>query len=152
MWFAWQAVKFSRGDSDGGFVRLTCKPLDPSMETGVNIKCENGKIDYVIVHSQEKDIQIQARGRYRGDLDILYLYSNSENSVINIPSEFLDIKLFTEDKNKLCYDVLCIRNNQYKAVGWNTVKDRLEKQGIYKVVTNPNGGNSYSIITKIEII
>jgi KaiC/GvpD/RAD55 family RecA-like ATPase len=119
--------------------------INKAMETGVNIKAEKVKVDYVIVHSQEKDVQIQARGRYRGDLPMLYLYSNDENTVIDVPIEFMNRKLFKADKAELC-DVLRLRNKQGNIVGWDTVKGRLKNQGY--TVKDGQSGTRYSIITK----
>ena len=40
--------------------------INKSNETAINIR---GRVDYIIVHSQEDDVREQVRGRYRGDLD-----------------------------------------------------------------------------------
>lgn len=47
--------------------------LNASSETGINI---HGKVDYVVVHNQNPETRTQIRGRYRHDLERLYLWDN----------------------------------------------------------------------------
>ena len=46
-------------------------------------------------------MQSGSRGRYRGDLDILYLFDRDTDEPLIVPDEFLDIQLFEEHKRKL---------------------------------------------------
>ena len=69
--------------------------INASSETSINLY---GHIDTVIVHTQENEAQIQVRGRYRKDLDTLYIL---DYGAISFPPEFLERKLFEEDKREL---------------------------------------------------
>lgn len=69
--------------------------INASSETSINLY---GHIDTVIVHTQENEAQIQVRGRYRKDLDTLYIL---DYGAISFPPEFLERKLFEEDKKEL---------------------------------------------------
>lgn len=115
--------------------------INASSETGINIY---GKVDYMVVHSQEKETQIQIRGRYRQDLDRLYLLDYNAES-IQVPDEYLDEKLFTEDKNALC-EAIGIRDSNGRVYKWNTVKARLLSAG-YSIVEGRENSRRYHIIT-----
>ena len=113
--------------------------INASSETGINIY---GKVDYIVVHNDSEETQIQIRGRYRQDLDRLYLY---DKNAINVPEEFLDRKLFAPDKQELC-EAVNIRDKKGKRYNWNTVKDRIEQAG-YSVVSGREKNKRYEIIT-----
>ena len=49
--------------------------INASCGTSINI---GGEVDYMIIHSQEEETRTQVRGRYRKDLDTLYLYSQKK--------------------------------------------------------------------------
>ena len=119
--------------------------INKSLETGINIDSKKGKIDYILIHRDEKDVQIQARGRYRGDLDTQYLYSPKGN--LTIPDEYLNRPLSKEERNELC-GILALKNKSYNEVGWQTVEKTLLAQGIYDVERKKYSGKWYRIITK----
>ena len=52
-------------------------------------------------HSREEDTRTQARGRYRDDLDVLYVYERDTEQDIVVPDDFLDVFIYKEDKTKL---------------------------------------------------
>lgn len=96
-------------------------------ETSINI---TGHVDAIYVHSSDEETIIQARGRYRNDLEHLYVYSQDLTN-FEIPEEFLNIPLFKEDKDELA-ETLNIRiNGQLRK--WNTIQQNLPKNG-YEVV------------------
>ena len=97
--------------------------INASSETSISIF---GKMDYIIVHSQEEDTQIQVRGRYRDTLQTLYVLNY--DGKISVPAEFVDRDLFTEDKQALCA-ILNIHDAKGRLVGWTTVKKKLEEAG-----------------------
>ena len=72
--------------------------FNKSCETSINLR---GQLDYMIVHSSEEDTRIQARGRYRDDLDVLYIYEPDAKQDIVVPDDFLDVYIYKEDKTKL---------------------------------------------------
>lgn len=72
--------------------------FNKSCETSINLR---GHLDYIIVHSREEDTRTQARGRYRDDLDVLYVYEPDVEQDIVVPDDFLDVSIYKEDKTKL---------------------------------------------------
>ncbi|MDD6143017.1 MAG: DEAD/DEAH box helicase family protein [bacterium] len=72
--------------------------FNKSCETSINLR---GHLDYIIVHSREEDTRTQARGRYRDDLDVLYVYEPDVEQDIVVPDDFLDVYIYKEDKTKL---------------------------------------------------
>ncbi len=72
--------------------------FNKSCETSINLR---GHLDYMIVHSREEDTRTQARGRYRNDLDVLYVYEPDVEQEIVVPDDFLDVFIYKEDKTKL---------------------------------------------------
>lgn len=113
--------------------------INASSETGINIY---GKVDYIVVHNQQEETQIQIRGRYRKDLDRLYVLDYNS---IQVPGEYLDCELSAERREQLCYDV-DIRDDKGRTYKWNTVKKRLIAAG-YSVVETRHNSKRFFIIT-----
>ena len=113
--------------------------LNASSETGINI---HGKVDYIIVHNQEQETQVQIRGRYRHDLDRLYLLDYNS---IQISEEYLDCELFAEQREELC-QVIGIRDPKGRVYKWETVRKRLESAG-YSIVEKRRNSKRFYIIT-----
>lgn len=113
--------------------------LNASSETGINI---HGKVDYIVVHSQEPETQVQIRGRYRHDLDRLYLLDYNS---IHIPGEYLDCELFAEQRDELC-QVIGLRDPKGRVYKWSTVKSRLESAG-YSIVEKRRNNKRCYVIT-----
>lgn len=100
--------------------------INSSYETAINIK---GDVDCIIIHSTDKDTQVQVRYRYRGDLEVQYLLMDSnEVSSLKIPTDFLNTYLDKEKKKELC-EFLNFRNNSGHKVGWPTTKKYLIEAG-----------------------
>lgn len=97
--------------------------INASSETSISIF---GEMDYIIVHSQEEDTQIQVRGRYRDTLQTLYVLNY--DGQIKVPNDFLDRDLFTEEKAELCA-ILNIHDSKGRRVGWTTVRKKLMEAG-----------------------
>ena len=112
--------------------------INASSETSISLY---GHIDTVIVHTQENEAQIQVRGRYRKDLDTLYIL---DYGAISFPPEFLERKLFEEDKRELSR-LLGLRDKNSRLVGWNTVKKKLLEQG-FTIKDGREKNRRYSII------
>ena len=69
--------------------------FNASSETSINIR---GHMDFFIVHSTNATSITQARGRYRGDLGVLYVLDRTKVIPLVVPQEFLDIRLFKDDQ------------------------------------------------------
>lgn len=115
--------------------------INASSETSINL---NGHIDYIMIHTREKEAQVQVRGRYRNDLERLYVldYAACEE----VPEEFLGRKLFTPDKERLCRKMK-LKTDSGNEAGWRTVKERLKKGG-YKIEEGREKNLRYAIITR----
>lgn len=100
--------------------------INDSCGTCINIE---GDIDYMIIHHQEDDTRTQVRGRYRDDLDKLYLLDHKkalEN--LQVPEEYMDKWLSKQDRSELCIR-LGLRDNQNRLVGWTTTKKKIAAAG-----------------------
>lgn len=113
--------------------------INASCETSINIR---GKVDYIVIHSTEKEVQVQVRGRYRGNLDELYIYDKES---LEVPPEFLEIPLFKEDKDKLC-EILRQTDDHKRLVKWTKTKEKLLKEG-YTITEKRYNNRRYAIIT-----
>lgn len=71
--------------------------FNASSETGINI---HGNVGFVVVHNSNETHITQARGRYRGDLETLYVYDRN-NGIVFVPEEYLGRRLFDEDRKEL---------------------------------------------------
>lgn len=122
-------------------------------ETGWNLK--DTQVDTVIVDSKESDTRVQARGRVRKDISLLYLRKSESEKLANIeiPTEFLDIPLTKESKDDLS-NTIKIFDDKGKILKWTRLKKRLEEEGIYNIKDNniyiEGKKTRISIISKIN--
>ena len=115
--------------------------INASSETSINIF---GDLDYIVIHNQEEETQIQVRGRYRDDLDSLYVLNY--DSVPYVPAEFMGVKLFTEDKKRLC-EALSLRHDDWKKKAWPSTKEALINDG-YTITEGRQNYKRFAIITR----
>lgn len=113
--------------------------LNASSETSINI---HGQVDYIVVHSQQEDTRTQIRGRYRHDLENLYLWDNNS---FQVPEECLNRELSAEERKQLC-QIIGIVDCNGRVYGWNTVKKRIVEAG-YSIVEKRINSKRYFIIT-----
>ena len=117
--------------------------INASCGTSIKIK---SRVDYIIINSSNEDTQIQVRGRYTGDLDIIYLPAMADMIQVKIPDAFLARRLFREDKEKLCR-ILNIRNSRNNRLcGWTTIR-RILIDSDYQILDARFQNRHYSIIT-----
>ena len=114
--------------------------FNKAYETSINIY---GNIEAVFIQSKDEDTIIQARGRYRNDLNTLYLYDPSDDTLI-VPDEYINVPLFKEDTDALAL-ALNYRNSCGALYKWNTIKKKLDEQDYYTIQTNPRLGNRRSV-------
>lgn len=104
--------------------------FNATAETSINIRSH---MDFFIVHDTNWTHITQARGRYRGDLETLYIYKPKCIDGIIIPEEFLNKPLFREDL-KLLRAFLDIKKDAHSNIlSINAMMDLISKCG-YKVV------------------
>jgi len=113
-----------------------------SSETSINIR---GHVDYFIAHTANPTNLTQARGRYRGDLDLLYVY-DKENGEIIVPEEFLDIQLFTDNKRELRAR-LGLKDAKGHPIPYEKLELRLTQCG-YRIECGRKGNCHYIVIRK----
>lgn len=126
--------------------------INASCETCINIgKAEKTEypIDFMIIHNSQLDVQTQARGRYRNDLDTLYLYEPMEElskQQINIPRNYLGVRLSRENICRLIYslDIRDKKRNLMKPAAFIKI---LEEVG-YKVRKERSNKKRYTVITR----
>ncbi|MBY6935490.1 hypothetical protein FDB44_08555 [Clostridium botulinum] len=113
--------------------------INGAYETGINVLDED--IEIVIINNSSVDTIIQARSRVRKDIELL-MYRvpravQSDHPVITVPTEYLDRKLTTSEKNELI-KLLDLRDSNKRLLGWgNFTKVLLFNQ--YEVID----GRSY---------
>ena len=104
--------------------------INAAYETGLNIRPEKSHLDFIVVHSSDPNVQIQARGRYRGDLDILYCRSKA--LTYEIPDEiiapYLDRWLDSEERDELIYN-LGFKDERGRKMSWKKFCKILEDNG-----------------------
>ena len=122
--------------------------INKSCETCISIY---NNIDFMIIHSTIPDTQEQARGRFRGDLNVLYLLDKEELDYfneINLEEKWLYTKLYKKDKETLCKK-LDLRDDRNRLIGWTTIKKILVDNG-YVVSEKKNNNVRFSIIYQFE--
>ena len=117
--------------------------INASCETAINIRSH---MDFFIVHNSNQTHILQARGRYRGDLETLYLLDKDKGTVI-IPESYLNRKLFKEDKAALNED-LYIKNNNGRLIPWNQLSLMMTDSG-YTFEEGRADNRPYTIIHQL---
>lgn len=123
--------------------------INKSCETSITIgdvDDPTSHIDFMIIHSSDPDTQVQVRGRYRNDLDQLYLYDSSAEDEIMIPAHWLDKKLRKSDINELISE-LEIRDAKRSLVKTPTFLQMVKKSG-YTVTSKVVQGTRYRVISE----
>ena len=102
-------------------------------ETGWNLKDE--EVQTVIVHTTMKDSVIQARGRVRHDIELLYTKldrAETDISLIKIPNHYLNRPLTTSDLKEMCLEMKLI-DGKNRVIMWRTLKDKVIDEKCYLV-------------------
>ena len=120
--------------------------FNASCETAINLY---GSLSFFILHTSKETSITQARGRYRGDLETLYLYDPEEGEIW-VPEAFLDVRLFTKDK-EILRGRLGIRlpSAKGKPIPYEKLFDRLQKCG-YTIQNGREKNLRFIVIGKIE--
>lgn len=116
-----------------------------SCETSINIR---GKVDYFVAHTSSLTHITQTRGRYRGDLETLYVFDRNSEEPLVVPDEFLDIQLFHEDQQELRLR-LSIKDAKGHYLSYSKQWERIETSG-YTVDYGRNDNKRYVVIRKLS--
>lgn len=123
--------------------------INAAYQTGLNIDPNKTRLDYIVVHNSNEDTQTQAKGRYRGDIDVVYTREKSSECEYVIAQEaiapYLEIRLYTEDKKELC-EKLDLRDDRGRQLGWRKIKSILRDEG-YEIYDTHTGNVRYSVIS-----
>lgn len=114
--------------------------INASSETSINIY---GTVNYIVVHSQQEETRTQVRGRYRKDLEKLYLLDYS--GTVSVPAHYLNRKLFKEEKENLCR-ALNLRDKNSRLLKWPSIKERLSESG-YTVSEKRENNKRYAVLS-----
>lgn len=127
--------------------------VNGAYETGLNIRPEKTRLDYVVVNDTNEETITQARGRYRGDLKTLYQKTTKDKgeeryidpSVID---PYLGVKLYGKTKDEL-RKRLGFKDERGRLVGWKQVVNELRRN--YLVLDNKKDSiGRYSLIRKLD--
>lgn len=108
--------------------------VNEAYETGWNLK--DKEVQTVIVHTTASDSVIQARGRVRSDIELLYTKLNKEESIISmvkIPDKYLDKNLITSDLKQMCLE-LNLRDSRGQVAMWRKLKQIIIDERHYSVM------------------
>lgn len=140
-------------------VKKECYPDDLQVlvvngayETGINIRPEKTKLDYVIVNDSNDETIVQARGRYRSDIETLYkrVSKNDDKKperIINheVIEPYLGIRLDKKMKDEL-RGKLGFKDEQGRLIGWKATAEELKKE--YIVQDKKSGSHRFSLISR----
>lgn len=118
--------------------------INKSCETSINI---NSHVDYIVVHSSDPDVQTQTVGRYRNDLEDLYLFNLESWEDIVLPPEMLNVPLFKEDIINFVTQQN-VRDENGRLVSQPTLISYLKDSGYDVVAKKIKGGKRYHIVTE----
>jgi hypothetical protein len=113
--------------------------FNAAYETSINLR---GHFDFMIIHHSSNDTITQARGRYRNDLDTLYLL-DKECGMVHVPPAYRNRKLYAQDKKEL-QAALDIKNDKGNSYPWKHVLPLMESSGY--AVHSGRDSSTYMII------
>lgn len=113
-------------------------------ETSLNIRSHT---DYFISHNSDNTHITQARGRFRSDIETLYIL-DKENGCFTVPEKYLNHPLFKEEKDALRAE-LDIKNDKGRYIPWKELSQRLTDNG-YTFAEGRKNNRPYIQITKLN--
>jgi DNA or RNA helicases of superfamily II len=124
--------------------------VNASCGTGINIRSDKDtgnpkdKVNKIIIHSTDGDEMIQARGRYRDDVDLFMTPKETHIDHEDI-SAWLGKRLFEEEKEALCQK-LGFRDKSHRLYKFLTIKKYLIESGYHVDDRKREGNRHYAII------
>ena len=125
--------------------------INAAAQTGVNIKNED--FTFMLTHADlGSDTQIQARGRLRNDLDVLYYYKKDCIDIPNpVPTEYLNNVFPASKTNDLCAEIRLMKPKENDYYKWAVTRKYLEQNG-YVVTDKKIGKGSKTRGYLIELL
>ena len=108
--------------------------MNASCETAINIRSH---MDFFIAHTTNKTQLTQARGRYRGDLERLYVL-DKQNGSIRIPEKYLNRSLDAAEKRAMRKE-LNLKNSHGNLLPWKELIPLLNNSGYITAEQNKQG-------------
>lgn len=118
--------------------------FNASSETALNIRSHT---DYFVSHNSENTHIKQARGRFRSDIETLYIL-DKEHGCFTVPKKYLNHPLFKEEKDALRAE-LDIKNDKGRYIPWKELSQRLTDNG-YTFAEGRKDNRPYIQITKLN--
>lgn len=101
--------------------------INAAYETSINI--DNEDFNTMVIHTGNTDVQIQARGRLRHDLQSLYLYDASHDHIAEyFPKEYFGIPLSSSDREMIAQRMALV-NSKGRPLKWPSIAAALQKNG-----------------------
>ena len=119
--------------------------INKSMETSVNIKTP---VENVVVYSEKKSTQVQARGRIRNDIECFYVLEQASREVNLLDKAiqpYIGVSLDVLKKKEFA-SIVGLKDKQGHKTGWTTLKKALIECGC-TVSTTRIGTKNYDIVT-----
>ena len=117
--------------------------INASCETAINIRSH---MDFFIVHNSNPTHITQARGRYRANLQTLYVLDKESGTVI-VPEDFIGRKLFKEGKADL-NNAVYIKNDNGRFIPWKKLSNLITDSG-YTITEGKSDDRPYIIIQRL---
>lgn len=117
--------------------------INKSCETSINIKSH---VDYMVIHTLNTTSKFQAMGRYRGNLDLVYIKWPMCKGEAYISNDMLNKKLYKEDvDNFISQNNIRVSNG--RLMGQPSFLESLKNQGYKITAKKEKGGKRYHIIS-----
>ena len=117
--------------------------INKSCETSINIR---PYVDYMIIHSTETDTKKQALGRYRGNIDLVYVLWPSESLKFELPVQMLNTPLYKEQLNDFILENNS-RNSKGEIMKMPSFEKLLLELGYLITRGKVRGGKRYVVIS-----
>lgn len=119
--------------------------INAAYETSINLNNEDFKT--MIIHSGNRNTQIQVRGRLRHDIDKLYLHDNNkthEHISEYFPSEYFN-RILTSTETAEIARLMDLKDEKGHQLKWPSICKALERDGATVQKGKKNGTRYYTI-------
>jgi len=101
--------------------------INAAYETSINI--DNEDFNTMVIHTGNADVQIQARGRLRHDIQCLYLYDASHDHIAEyFPKEYFGVPLSISDREMIAQNMSLV-NSKGRPLKWPSIAAALQRCG-----------------------
>lgn len=120
--------------------------INKSCETCINIRSH---VDYMVTHTSDNDTIRQATNRYRGNLDLIYIFRPTDKVEIDLPETMLNTPLYKEDVNAF------VKKNNIRSKKGELIKSPtffkiIASRGYIVTQGKISGGSRYHTVTLLQ--